>query len=371
MRSDGSTGGFIGIEVATDGLKAENERAMKGSASRSFLAAATCVLVLGAQILLLEVMLRRVNLVFPVVIWLLLAFLAIAPLLVVGILSWTLYNRIHGDASYLRSLVSVRWVGLSFLLVTSQVMTTYFYAVLKLSIPLLNPRNFDQILWDFDRILLLGYSPNVFFLNLFSIDWFLRLIDFGYGNLFFVSITAAAPFFFAHPRDSVRVGYFANTVILWTSGAWLYWAVPSLGPAYKFFGVWDEVRSSFPVTTFLQHQLFENYEKVLLIPYGVLSPDIDPVFGIAAFPSMHVAFHVNLALWLASWSRIWGRIGYVMAAIVFVGSVLTGWHYLIDSIAGAVLGVVVYMIARPIMRWVGPAVAGDSAGLTENLPPSE
>ncbi len=320
---------------------------------RNVTVALACVAVLVIEIGITLEMLRDVGLQLPVLTWLVLAVLAIAPLLVVGVLGWILVLRFRKQAgAYLRRLISGRWLFLSFLLIGVQVMQTYFYAVLKLSIPLLTARNYDQLLWDIDGTLFFGLSPNVFFLNLFSAKWFLLSIDFGYGYFFFLSVTLAYPFFFAHSIDSLRTAYAASTMFLWSSGAWLYYAVPSLGPCYMFHGVWDELRELFPVTMILQKRLWENYHAVLGIREGVIAEQIDIILGVAAFPSMHVAFQVNLALWLASRSRIWGRVGFFMASVVFVGSVLTGWHYLIDSIAGVLLGWGAYAAAQPVRRWI-------------------
>jgi len=64
--------------------------------------------------------------------------------------------------------------------------------------------------------------------------------------------------------------------------------------------------------------------------------------GIAAFPSLHVAFEFLVWLWLR---RVW-RAGAMLFAIftvlIFLGSVVTGWHYLIDALAGLALAFVAY-----------------------------
>lgn len=59
--------------------------------------------------------------------------------------------------------------------------------------------------------------------------------------------------------------------------------------------------------------------------------------GISAFPSMHVAISIWLALAWGSIHRVLGLVGAVFATLVMIGSVYLGWHYALDGIA-AILG---------------------------------
>ena len=63
------------------------------------------------------------------------------------------------------------------------------YGWIKLMIPLLHPRMFDQQLWNLDRTIFFGYSPNVFLVTIFSAPAVLRTIDWTYANVFFASLT--------------------------------------------------------------------------------------------------------------------------------------------------------------------------------------
>lgn len=67
---------------------------------------------------------------------------------------------------------------------------------------------------------------------------------------------------------------------------------------------------------------------------------IDFASGISAFPSIHVATAVWLALAVA---RPWA---WVYPAVILVGSVMTGWHYAIDGIAAAMLAIGVHLLVR-------------------------
>jgi hypothetical protein len=56
--------------------------------------------------------------------------------------------------------------------------------------------------------------------------------------------------------------------------------------------------------------------------------------GISAMPSLHVAGALWIALVWASFSRRLGYAGFIYFGLIAVGSVLLGWHYAVDGIAG-------------------------------------
>lgn len=221
------------------------------------------------------------------------------------------------------------------------------YAWIKLLMPLLHPRLFDQQLWDIDRAMFFGYSPNVLFVTIFSAPQVLRTIDWTYANVFFATLTIAGVFFASAPEKKVRVAFMSSTVLLWLIGAWLYVAVPSLGPAYRFPEVWLPLSPLLDRTQTFQRLLMSNYNAVLAQLRGEQRP-FNPFFGIAAFPSLHVGFQTLVFLWMRRLTR-WGGIVFgIFTLFIVIGSVVTGWHYLIDGIAGAALAWLCYIAAQRV-----------------------
>ena len=55
--------------------------------------------------------------------------------------------------------------------------------------------------------------------------------------------------------------------------------------------------------------------------------------GISAFPSVHCAAVFLNALFWGRINRLAGAVAWVFAALIFAGSVLTGWHYAADGLA--------------------------------------
>jgi len=237
---------------------------------------------------------------------------------------------------YVRVVRSAEWLADTARIVVFSVLSVHTYGWIKLSIPLLHARLFDRELWNVDQAMFFGHSPNIFFLDIFSSPAALRFFDWTYANVFIASINIASIFFLSDLDRRIRIGFMNSNTVMWLVGAWLYVAIPSLGPAYRFPEVWLPLSAMLTHTQELQRILMTNYQHVLH------NQAVNIFFGIAAFPSLHVAFEFLVWLWLR---RVWrlGAIAFaIFTAIIFLGSVVTGWHYLIDSIAGLLLAAICY-----------------------------
>jgi membrane-associated phospholipid phosphatase len=218
------------------------------------------------------------------------------------------------------------------------------YGWIKLAIPVLHPRLFDQQLWNVDRAICFGYSPNVFLLTIFSSPPLLRVIDTTYADLFFISLTIVGIFFASAPERRLRVAFMNSNTLLWLIGAWLYVALPALGPAYRFPEVWLPLAPLLGRTQHFQRLLMSNYNAVLSSLRGLPRP-INILYGVAAFPSLHVAFQTLAFLWMRRLTKWGGTLFGIFALFIFIGSIVTGWHYLVDGIAGALLAWGCYIAA--------------------------
>ena len=70
--------------------------------------------------------------------------------------------------------------------------------------------------------------------------------------------------------------------------------------------------------------------------------------GISAFPSIHVA----TTAWIAITMRHW--LGYAYLAVIFFGSIILGWHYALDGVAGIAGALICYALAKAVLRWPMP-----------------
>ena len=74
--------------------------------------------------------------------------------------------------------------------------------------------------------------------------------------------------------------------------------------------------------------------------------------GISAFPSMHVATAVLMALLASSVHRAAGIVMWIYAGIILFGSVLLGWHYVIDGLVSIPFAVLVWRLSGAYARRV-------------------
>jgi hypothetical protein len=151
--------------------------------------------------------------------------------------------------------------------------------------------------------------------------------------------------FCAFLDPGLRRRFALSMVLTWGVGAWLYVAMPAMGPAYARPEAVAALRADQPRGAWLQDALLQNYRKVIAGRHGPV-PSLNPTRGIAAMPSLHVGIHWLLALWTWTLSRRLGALAVLAALVTFVGSVVTGWHYAIDGWAGILLGTAAFAAAR-------------------------
>jgi hypothetical protein len=251
---------------------------------------------------------------------------------------------------YLRIVRSPAWLLDSARLVVFGSGMVHTYFCIKLVVPLLHPGLYDQQLWDLDQAMFAGYSPNILFLEIFSKPVVTRFIDISYARIFFISMTVAFSYFLSDASRRIRIGFMTGTSILWLAGAWLYMLIPSLGPALRFPDVWMPFAAALPITQQMQALLMRNYGEVLRMADGT-AKNVQLMLGVAAFPSLHVAFQTFVFLWMR---RVWiyGQIIFgVFALIILIGSVVTGWHYLLDGLAGIVLAAGSYLAGARLWKF--------------------
>ncbi|MGA7614519.1 MAG: phosphatase PAP2 family protein [Thermoanaerobaculia bacterium] len=245
---------------------------------------------------------------------------------------------------YLRTIVSVRWLVLTARLMFFFLITIWVYESIKVTLPVTRAEWFDIRLSQIDRFIFGGRSPNEFLLTLFAWPPFLRFVDWSYAAVFQNSLFASLVVFLSLKNERVRVAFFTGTAVLWITGAWLYYLVPAMGPAYRFQVIWADLGNALPTTIGSQAALLRNFIAVLKLKEGIIDPSVHISLGIAAFPSLHVASVSFIALWVAALWRRSALVGALITAVIFVGSVVTGWHYLVDSLAGLVLGVLCFLL---------------------------
>lgn len=270
----------------------------------------------------------------------------LVPAFLIGVALRLAYSAMVGEAeAYWRRIRDRSWILLSVRLLVSTALVIYFYSSLKGLLQILHGATHDQALWRIDQWTLLGFSPNVLSLYAFQNPFALKIIDAGYSTVFVTSLAASIPFFFSLESDRLRLAYATGGSMLWLAGAWLYYLVPSLGPCYAFAEVWEPFAAALPQTLQMQRFLMANYQAIGRIAVDSIPPAMNILGGIAAFPSLHVASQAFIVLWIARLIPGLRLPAYLSLILIFVGSVVTGWHYLVDSLAGLVLAWVSYRLS--------------------------
>ena len=208
----------------------------------------------------------------------------------------------------------------------------------KVMLPLAIPFWADPMLADLDHALF-GEDPWILLMRLFG--WAASFFDQVYiswapakfGTLLILLVLPES-----RTKSRILVAYF----LLFAMIVFGQYALSSAGPIfYAEFGFGNRF-----------HNL--PLEPWVATAHGYLMHDHfivggDPGGGISAWPSFHVAG----ALWTAqvwyAWDRRLGIFGFAWFAIILIGSVLLGWHYAVDGIAGILMAVGAWAVAPRII----------------------
>ena len=222
------------------------------------------------------------------------------------------------------------------------------YRNLKGALPFARPDVLDEQLLALDEALLFGQDPAALLHTVLGTGLTAHVLSGAYLLfLAFVPLSLGAALVWGR---SVRIGawYVTALSLNWLLGALSYYALPSLGPVF----VRPERYADLPTTgvSALQDSLLAARFDVIADPVGA-----DAVAGIAGFASLHCSIVFSAALIahlvgmprLLRWS-LWAFLGLTVLATTYFG-----WHYVIDDLAGIVLGAGAVLIAERVTR---PAV---------------
>jgi hypothetical protein len=222
--------------------------------------------------------------------------------------------------------------------------TTYLsYRNLKSFLPFLVDQNHDAALLSFDRGLTGGQDPATWLQNVLGTGVVAHVLSSAYlFYLAFVPISLGAALILA--SNPVPGMWWVTALSLnWVIGAATYYLLPAVGPA--FFN--PAIVSGLPETgvSALQDALVLHRAQVLADPFATAE-----VQSIAAFASLHVSVVFSAAL-MAHLVRVprglrlalWGFFGLTLLATVYFG-----WHYVIDDVAGLVIGALAVVLSAAL-----------------------
>lgn len=242
----------------------------------------------------------------------------------------------------------------------------YLFLHLKHVVLAVHYANFDRYFWDLDRWLHFGIQPNIFLMQEFGLNNEIAVfLDWFYLKYFFFKIVIFVFFMLELRTVKLSDKFFTAITLIWSLGGLAYLVAPTDGPCYAILyeqSVRREDRVhlfNYPVTREVPRSYIKSYkqskiwlakgyqEKLWNVRANFLYKNKEPAmfYGIAAMPSLHVAVMVVMTFFLFLVSRYLGLIACGFTAVIFVGSIFLQWHYAVDGYVGALLAVVVSVIA--------------------------
>lgn len=257
----------------------------------------------------------------------------VVPLVTLSFLvSWIVHRGKPGWNAADEAIVLVR-IGAALAL------TLPVHFLLKSFIYLVNSRTWDVKLFAWDQAFHLGLSPSRFLVALFQSPVFLRVLDFLYSGFYYFFMIGTTAICFGLLPIRKKFSFGAAYMLLWILGTILYLAFPSWGPVFVFTNEFRPALVHMPMTMNVQHALFLEVSSLVNDP---LAPRVIRFGSVAAFPSLHIGVVALLTLESRAVSKSWFRWNAIFLLAIVLGSVITGYHYLIDSYGGIALAVLAW-----------------------------
>ena len=216
------------------------------------------------------------------------------------------------------------------------------YRNLKSVVPLLRPGDlFDRQLADLDRSLFGGNDPATLLHTVLGTGVSTQILSTVYVTfVFFLPLSLAIALVFS---PDLRGGiYYATALsINWAIGAASYFLIPARGPIYFVPGDFANLPDSH--ASYLQGLLLDQRREFLADPSA---PGVAQ--NIAAFASLHCSllFTAALAAHLIGLGRRVRIALWVLFVLSAVATVHLGWHYVLDDVAGVLIGLAALAIAK-------------------------
>ena len=263
--------------------------------------------------------------------------------------------------SVVRTVRCERWTRQRGVAVVSALVSFYVtyvaYRNLKSVVPLLRPGDlFDRELADLDRGLFGGNDPAELLHAVLGTGVSTQILSTVYVTfVFFLPLSLAIALVFS-PDLQGGIYYATALSVNWTIGAASYFLIPARGPIYyvpsDFAGLPDSHAS------YLQGLLLDQRREFLADPSAPGAAQ-----NIAAFASLHCSllFTAALAAHLIGLGQRVRIALWVLFVLSAVATVHLGWHYVLDDVAGILIGLAALAIAKVLTGFEPRTAPGRSA----------
>ncbi|WP_147104214.1 phosphatase PAP2 family protein [Nesterenkonia populi] len=210
------------------------------------------------------------------------------------------------------------------------------YRNLKSVLPILT----GEVLWDtelavLDQWIFGDVNPAFVFQDIFGTGFSAAFLSFVY-LIYLPVVPISLGVVLVFSRDLTVGAWYATAMSLnWIVGTVSYYLLPAVGPIY-YEGT-AAAYNALPETntSALQDALWQNRETFLADPVNA-----DVIHGVAAFASLHCSVTFTMALFahLVIRNNILRFVGWAFFGLTFLATLYFGWHYLVDSLAGVLIG---------------------------------
>jgi len=257
-----------------------------------------------------------------------------------------------------------RRLAVGLITILSFYVTYIAYRNLKSYLPLLRDANFDAALLDLDRALLGGNDPAALLHSILGTGVASHILSSVYLlYLSFVPLSVVGALAWTR-KVATGIWYVTAVNFNWVLGLLSYYLVPSLGPVFVDPPLADQM----PATAVWNLQQILLVDRVRFIDDPMGSGSIQ---SIAGFASLHVSvlFTAALMAYLLRARRalqfaLWALLGLTMIATIYFG-----WHYVVDDIAGLIIGALSVYIAGVATGWRGLRRPPESGRGADPAPP--
>ncbi|MCZ7646663.1 MAG: phosphatase PAP2 family protein [Planctomycetota bacterium] len=223
---------------------------------------------------------------------------------------------------------------------------TVIHTNLQQRVPAINLAIHDAVFAWMDRGLGLGNDPVAALAGsrLFSASVVARFFDLLYVSWYFVKLPLVAYFLLAADRQMSHAFLFAF-LLMWVAHIAIVLTLPSLGPVFVTPEVFAGL--NMPAAHSIQATVWTGYRHFLANP---MQYRVHMYEGMSAFPSLHVGLVALYALFLSGTRARVRWAAWIYVLLMLIGSCVTGWHYLVDGIAGLGMAAVVSVFSRWLFK---------------------
>ena len=226
------------------------------------------------------------------------------------------------------------------------------FGVLKGAIAILHPFAWDQAFLSWDKAIHFGTAPHIWLQPILNSPKAVLFFNVAYNLWFFIIISSLLIAGANMSCNRNHRSYLTAFMLTWLiAGFFIATVFSSAGPCFYFkagFGTdYQDLMGALNAAN--ESGLIWALPTQDTLWEGFTGERVGSA-GISAFPSLHVATTVLIALYASSFNRIAGIIAWTFAAIIMVGSVVLAWHYAVDGYAGAIITLVIWKATKQFQK---------------------